>query len=639
MKNMKYLMKWKFNRKHRTIYHAILLSLAFLMLGTIQNVNKKTIIVSAAETNSSSLPKDILITNPSNGESTIEYVTGKPTVTYNGNTLSKEYYPLVMYHFNWLADAQSFFSDAMDFDLKYSDTESASVREIQSFTLRNPRLDTTIVFTVGNDTAVVNGIEKPLPCQVMWASNAQLTDTDTENTEEETEKNTVTEDSVLLIPLVWTLQEAGYTVTSSDNAITINDSVLYYKTNYKDSYDDNIYTNRLEGVYVAHKTGTNADFLQFHTEEKLTSNDVKISDQQEETAVTLTLPNTKNSLGNVTQSFSGGIIKKIQIRETTNHATTIQIWYGVKYIYTKQYDTKSYSLQFSKISYSMRVLLPDKVNTQKITTTDQYWKNKFLIVIPGNYVNYYKKNAPLKNSSNIKSIKVTKTAENNTKITVTTKKLQGYKITYSNCGYFTVKIGSPKTIYKNIVLLDAGHGGRDNGARQNGCKEKTLNFSIIYTRAKKLFDAQNSTVKAYWTRYNDTLINLYQRPKYSKKYSADLFVSLHMNSAPRTLANGTEVYFSRLNNKANKAGLTSKIVAKRLLSTLTSDLGMNDRGVHHANFVVVKNNTVPAVLVELCYLTSPKDSKKIKKASFQNKAAKSLYKGISEIFKAYPTGR
>lgn len=112
-----------------------------------------------------------------------------------------------------------------------------------------------------------------------------------------------------------------------------------------------------------------------------------------------------------------------------------------------------------------------------------------------------------------------------------------------------------------------------------------------------------------------------------------------MNSAPNRAARGTEVYFARQNNKRNKAGLTSKIVAKRLLSTLTTDLNMKNRGVHHAGFVVIKHNTVPSVLVELGFVSNKSDSKKLKKASFQKKAAKSLYEGIADIFEDYPTGR
>ncbi|MCH5268118.1 MAG: N-acetylmuramoyl-L-alanine amidase [Lachnospiraceae bacterium] len=629
---MKYMINRTTNHKRKQKFiHDISILLVFLMTCAICNTGIASI-VSAAETYNWSLPKKIEVTDPATGESVTKNITVNPIVTYNGNMISQEHYPMVMCDLVWMADVQSFFSDIMDFDIQYSDAnDDTPVREIESFTLRNPRLDTTIVFTVGKDTATVNGIESILPYQVMWGEDAE---------ESAAENKDKSKDTVLYIPMVWTLQQSGYTVVeNAGNAIAISDSVLYYKKNYTASYDSDIYDNCIDGIYVAGNNSSSANYFHLHTVNTLSSSSVKISNQPKKNVVTITIAKTKNSLGNIKKSFSGNILKKIQMQQTSDHATQIKLWYGAKYIYTNHLDTKSLSVQLSKASFSMRVLLPDKVKTKKITTTDQYWKNKFLIVIPGNHVSYYKKNPPIKNSSKIKSIKVTKTASKNTKITVTTKKMLGYRITFTNSGYFTVKVGSPKSIYKNIVLLDPGHGGKDNGAKRAGVKEKKLNFSILYTRAKKIFEAQDSTVKAYWTRHYDTKINLYKRPKYTKKYSADLFVSLHMNSAPNKKAKGTEVYYSKQNNKARKSGLTSKIFAENMLYALTDNLDMEDRGVRSANFVVIKNNSVPAVLVELGFISSPKDRKKLKSAAFQKKAAKALYKGISETFKEYPTGR
>ena len=84
---------------------------------------------------------------------------------------------------------------------------------------------------------------------------------------------------------------------------------------------------------------------------------------------------------------------------------------------------------------------------------------------------------------------------------------------------------------------------RRNGVKHAGgkyicfvdCDDRLLpdTLDILYNKAKEYFDSTSSNVKAYLTRHDDTFINLYQRPKYSKRYSADLFLSLHMNFSIR----------------------------------------------------------------------------------------------------------
>ena len=111
-----------------------------------------------------------------------------------------------------------------------------------------------------------------------------------------------------------------------------------------------------------------------------------------------------------------------------------------------------------------------------------------------------------------------------------------------------------------------------------------------------------------------------------------------MNSGNAS-ANGTEVYYSNQNNKKNSAGLTSRIFAKKMLSTITTDLGTNRRGVKQAGFVVIKHNTVPSVLIELGFVSSRKDSNNLRKSAYQTRAAKSIYRGISNVFRSYSTDR
>ena len=371
----------------------------------------------------------------------------------------------------------------------------------------------------------------------------------------------------------------------------------------------------------------------------MNASDLKISSDTKEYSVTMAFSGVKNGIGAYEKNIQNGIVHSIHIWEDTSmHSTYVKIYYEKKYVYTKKTLSNGGKITLSKGNFSLKVALPDNVKFSKIKTTDQYWKKRFLIVIPGKQKNFYKENPPYKNNSGIKNISIKETSAGNTQIIVDTKSLKGYKLLSCENG-FTVNIGSPKKIYRNIIMLDAGHGKKDSGATAAGVKEKNLCLDILYNKAKEYFDSTSSNVKAYLTRHDDTFINLYQRPKYSKRYSADLFLSLHMNFSTSKKAKGTEVYYSKVNNKRSFSGLNSKIFATRMRNTIVKNLHTKNRGIKQAGFVVIKRNTVPAVLVELGFVSNPRERGKLKTSTYQMKAAKSLYKGVSETFKKYPTAR
>ena len=112
-----------------------------------------------------------------------------------------------------------------------------------------------------------------------------------------------------------------------------------------------------------------------------------------------------------------------------------------------------------------------------------------------------------------------------------------------------------------------------------------------------------------------------------------------MNFSTSKKAQGTEVYYSKVNNKKSFSGLNSKIFATRMRNTIVKNLHTKNRGIKQAGFVVIKRNTVPAVLVELGFVSNPRERGKLKTSTYQMKAAKSLYKGVSETFKKFPTAR
>lgn len=291
----------------------------------------------------------------------------------------------------------------------------------------------------------------------------------------------------------------------------------------------------------------------------------------------------------------------------------------------------------SVTNYSLSIPKPNNITIQNVSNQDLYASKKFQIIIQGNHTAFFASNPIVINNNSIKGVDVSLSG-NNTVITVTTSSLRGYKI-YEKGSNLVVSVGAPKDIYKSIVVLDAGHGGYDPGAQNKGTNEKDLTYKIAYTLMKKYCSGNAPDIKVYWTRTTDKYVTLANRAAFAKSVGADAFISLHMNSASSSSANGTEVYYSTSNNSTGFGGITSKKMATLFKNRLVTDLKTKSRGVKSAGYYVIKHNTVPAILIELGFISGSTDYSNLTKSSFQEKAAKSIYDGIVSMFSTYKTGR
>ena len=200
-----------------------------------------------------------------------------------------------------------------------------------------------------------------------------------------------------------------------------------------------------------------------------------------------------------------------------------------------------------------------------------------------------------------------------------------------------VTIADPSEVYDKIIVLDAGHGGIDPGTSRGSVYEKNVNFNVINKYAVEYFE--DSDIKVYYTRTTDTKISLQERAAFAQKVDADLFISFHVNANSSSSVQGTSVYYSTANNKVSASGLKSSVLATSIAKHLSDAWGTRNRGILSEKFVVVHNNTVPAVLVECGFITNDKDFAKIKDTSYHKKAAKALFDAVTEIFDKYPTKR
>ena len=186
--------------------------------------------------------------------------------------------------------------------------------------------------------------------------------------------------------------------------------------------------------------------------------------------------------------------------------------------------------------------------------------------------------------------------------------------------------GSP--VANRVIVLDAGHGGTDPGASGNGVVEKELVLDVAQRVQTKL-EAAGATV--IMTRTDAaTYPELKDRTDLAQSKYADMFVSVHANSAPSApSANGSEVYYD---TSQNVNGSESSILAKEIQEQFVSLVGMNDRGTKDNDFYVVRNTDMPSVLVELGFLTNSEDAAKFKSDYYRNLFAEAIYLGIKNYY-------
>lgn len=283
------------------------------------------------------------------------------------------------------------------------------------------------------------------------------------------------------------------------------------------------------------------------------------------------------------------------------------------------------------------ILLPDGTTPGQISDQDNYLSSNFVLSIKGNHVNFFKSNPPHNPYAMIIGSSVYyNSSTDTTHLSFDTKLVCAYQYEFRN-GYLIVNVARPHELYSKIVVLDAGHGGIDPGASRNKIKEKDLNYTILNQMAKTYFEG--SGIKVYYTRLSDVKIDLYKRADFASEVCADFFISLHMNANNSASVKGTQVYYSTSNNRKNAAGLNSSILAKKMVNNLSAALGTKNRGISTADFVVVKYNSVPAVLIELGFMTNEAELKNLSDPTFQKKAAKAIYDTVVQLFDAYPTGR
>jgi N-acetylmuramoyl-L-alanine amidase len=229
--------------------------------------------------------------------------------------------------------------------------------------------------------------------------------------------------------------------------------------------------------------------------------------------------------------------------------------------------------------------------------------------------------------------------------------------------------GERRSLSVETVVLDPGHGGKDNGKMGgNGVLEKDVNLAVA-EKVRELLE-QDLGVEVVMTRDDDRLLSLTRRTEIANRAGGDLFISIHCNSWFSTEAGGFEAYFlspartdwdravamaenaaddftggpsnvrsdidfilwdmvqsEYLNESSHFAELTQKAMSDRL--------GIRNRGVKQANFTVLQGARMPAVLIETAFLSNPHEEALLLDEEFQHKIAEGIVEAVKKLQERY----
>lgn len=207
-------------------------------------------------------------------------------------------------------------------------------------------------------------------------------------------------------------------------------------------------------------------------------------------------------------------------------------------------------------------------------------------------------------------------------------------IKYEDADNYYIDLRKPSEVYDKILLIDAGHGGKDAGAlsRDNNYYEKNINLAILLD-LKELLDQED--IKVYYTRTGDDKVFLRPRAELANAVDCDYFISIHCNANSVTSPNGSEVLYYNKDFKDVKASDLAELFSEELGKAVT----LTNRGTiqkHGGDIFIMDKAVVPMVLIEVGYMTNSNDMDYLSKDENRKAVAKGIYNGIMRAYNELP---
>lgn len=178
---------------------------------------------------------------------------------------------------------------------------------------------------------------------------------------------------------------------------------------------------------------------------------------------------------------------------------------------------------------------------------------------------------------------------------------------------------------KTVIMLDAGHGGKDPGANNGAVLEKDITLEIAKLVKEQL---QEGGWRVRMTRTDDSYMDIRDRAAYANQKQADLFVSIHCNSLEEGQASGIETYYAEAKEE------TSQSLAQAIQTELIAFTGAVDRGVKTTNYTVLVRTDMPAALVEVGFLSDEGERTLLQQEEYLKKLAQGIAGGIEQELSA-----
>ena len=184
------------------------------------------------------------------------------------------------------------------------------------------------------------------------------------------------------------------------------------------------------------------------------------------------------------------------------------------------------------------------------------------------------------------------------------------------------KLNHPSKIAETTIVLDPGHGGEDTGALStSNQQEQKYTLQIAKKVAKKL---KNTGARVILTRNSNKTVSLTDRPEIAEQNHADAFVSFHLDSSdqPNSASGVTSYYYH--------AGKSKQMATA--VNTQLRNLPLPNRGVQFGDFLVIRDTSVPSILLETGYINTDTNFDEIKSPKYQAKVANDVTRGLTKYF-------
>jgi len=334
----------------------------------------------------------------------------------------------------------------------------------------------------------------------------------------------------------------------------------------------------------------------------------------------------------------------------------------------------AYDISFSYVPAKKRVLLSRGVNSLRLTVGAEsklkdfyiFSENKYFLSPEGlNYIFASLLKGSVKADKKNKLLIVSYETPNKPAETAKKTRPKTEKPEPPGLNIRSVPVLKGEKFKVDRIVIDAGHGGKDPGAvSKSGLQEKQITLELALLTAKMIKESLKKEVVL--TRTKDEYISLQERSAIANSGKGDIFVSIHINASTDREATGTEVYIYNTEPTDKKSGglalrenmeyaktggvssilseLSSKsndylsiLLAGNILDNVTGYADVESRNknmILRAPFYVIAHANMPAVLLEVAFITNPAEEKKLRESEFKNSIAKAVTFGLADFISA-----